>query len=182
MVVVVSVALAVTGCGGSQPRSAGPGRRAIDAAFHGSPPALAALHEQADALLGGGVSAFRARLRALRGHPVVVNLWASWCVPCQTEFPIYQKVAVRDGGTVAFLGLDVHDSTGEAAAWLKRYPVTYPSYLDPNRSIETSLRTIEGTPQTFFFNARGREEYDHGGPYTSVASLQRDIRTYLGVR
>ncbi len=105
MVVVVSVALAVAGCGGSQPRSAGPGRRAIEAAFHGSPPALAALRGQADALLD-----------------------------------------------------------------------------DPSRSIETSLRTIEGTPQTFSFNARGREEYDHGGPYTSVASLQRDIRTYLGVR
>jgi hypothetical protein len=44
------------------------------------------------------------------------------------------------------------------------------------------LRTIEGTPQTFFFNPQGREEYDHGGPYTSVRSLERDIRTYLGVR
>jgi cytochrome c biogenesis protein CcmG/thiol:disulfide interchange protein DsbE len=181
-VVVVPVALAVVGCGSSLPRSAGPSRRAIEAAFHGSPTSLVALHEESDQLLGGGVPAFRARLRALRGHPVVVNLWASWCVPCQTEFPIYQKVAVRDGSKVAFLGLDVHDTKGDAAAWLRRYPVTYPSYVDPNRAIETSLRTIEGTPQTFFFNARGREEYDHGGPYTTVRSLERDIRTYLGVR
>ena len=182
MVVVVPVALAVAGCGSSLSHSAGPSRRAIEAAFHGSPPALVALHEQADKLLGGGVSAFHARLRALRGRPVVVNLWASWCGPCQTEFPIYQKVAVRDGSKVAFLGLDVHDTQSDAATWLKRYPVTYPSYVDPNRAIETSLRTIEGTPQTFFFNARGREEYDHGGPYTTVAALQRDIHTYLGVR
>jgi cytochrome c biogenesis protein CcmG, thiol:disulfide interchange protein DsbE len=182
MAIMVPLALAIAGCGSSLPHSAGPSRRVIETAFHGSSPALVAVHEQADALLGGGVTAFRARLRALRGHPVVVNLWASWCVPCQTEFPVLQKVAVRDGGTVAFLGLDVHDTQRAAGAWLKRYPVTYPSYLDPDRAIESSLRTIEGTPQTFFFNARGREEYDHGGPYTTVASLERDIRTYLGVR
>lgn len=182
MGVVVALALAVVGCGSSLPRSAGPSRRAIEAAFHGSPSALVAVHAQADELLDGGVAAFRARLRALRGHPVVVNLWASWCEPCQSEFPVYQKVAVRDGGRVAFLGLDVHDTRSAAAAWLRRYPVTYPSYLDPHRAIETSLRTIQGTPQTFFFDARGREQYDHGGPYTTVAALQRDIRTYLGVR
>jgi cytochrome c biogenesis protein CcmG, thiol:disulfide interchange protein DsbE len=180
--VVIPLALAVGGCGSSLQRSAGPSRRAIEAAFHGSPAPLVALHVQADQLLGGGVSGFHARMRSLRGHPVIVNLWASWCLPCQTEFPIYQKVAVRYGGEVAFLGLDVHDSKGDASAWLKRYPVTYPSYFDPDRAIETSLRTIEGTPQTFFFNARGREEYDHGGPYTTVRSLERDIRTYLGVR
>jgi cytochrome c biogenesis protein CcmG, thiol:disulfide interchange protein DsbE len=181
-VVVIPVALAVAGCGSSLPRSAGPSRRAIEAAFHGSPAPLAALHHQANRLLGGGVSGFRARMQSLRGHPLIVNLWASWCVPCQTEFPIYQKVAVRYGSKVAFLGLDVHDTESHASAWLKRYPVTYPSYLDPDRAIETSLRTIEGTPQTFFFNAQGREEYDHGGPYTNVRSLERDIRTYLGVR
>jgi thiol-disulfide isomerase/thioredoxin len=181
-VVVIPVALAVAGCGSSLQRSAGPSRRAIEAAFHGSPAPLAALHHQANELLGGGVSGFRARMQALRGHPLIVNLWASWCAPCQTEFPLYQKVAVRYGSAVAFLGLDVHDTAGDASAWLKRFPVTYPSYLDPNRAIETSLRTIEGTPQTFFFNAQGREEYDHGGPYTNVRSLERDIRTYLGVR
>jgi cytochrome c biogenesis protein CcmG/thiol:disulfide interchange protein DsbE len=182
MAVVVPLSLVISGGGGALPRSSGPARRAIEVAFHGSPQALVGLHAQADMLLGGGAAAFRARMRALRGHPVVVNLWASWCVPCQTEFPVYQKVAVHDGSKVAFLGLDVHDTRSDAAAWLKRYPVTYPSYLDPNRAIETSLRTIEGTPQTFFFDAQGREEYDHGGPYTTVAALERDIRTYLGVR
>jgi cytochrome c biogenesis protein CcmG/thiol:disulfide interchange protein DsbE len=180
--VVIPVALTVAGCGSSLQRSAGPSRRAIVAAFHGSPAPLAALHVQADQLLGGGASGFRTRMRSLRGHPVIVNLWASWCVPCQTEFPIYQKVAVRYGREIGFLGLDVHDSKGDASAWLKRYPVTYPSYVDPDRRIEAWLRTIEGTPQTFFFNAQGREEYDHGGPYTTVRSLERDIRTYLGVR
>jgi cytochrome c biogenesis protein CcmG/thiol:disulfide interchange protein DsbE len=154
---------------------------AADAAFRGSPTALAGVHRQADRILQGGVAAFRARLHALRGHPVIVNLWGSWCEPCQSEFPVFQKAAVRYGRRIAFLGVDVNDQAAAATAFLKRFPVTYPSYFDPHRTIEASLRTIEGTPQTFFFDARGREQFDRGGPYTTLASLERDIHLYLGV-
>jgi thiol-disulfide isomerase/thioredoxin len=59
----------------------------------GSPPPLAALHEQGGALLEGGARALRARLRALKGYPVVINKWASWCVPCKDEFGALQRVA-----------------------------------------------------------------------------------------
>src|SRR5690349_20983554 len=61
------------------------------------PAALGRLHEQANTLLGGGTPAFQARLRALRGHPVVVNKWASWCSPCRAEFPVFQQVATSHG-------------------------------------------------------------------------------------
>jgi thiol-disulfide isomerase/thioredoxin len=180
--IAVPVAVALAGCGGSSgPRSAAPSRTAVEAAFHGSPPALAAVHGQGNRILDGGVAAFRTRLRSLRGHPVIVNLWGSWCEPCQSEFPVFQRAAVRYGRRIAFLGVDVHDKASAASAFLKRFPVTYPSYFDPDRRIEASLQTLEGTPQTFFFNARGREEFDHGGPYTTLASLGRDIHTYLGV-
>ena len=182
-VLVIPLSLAVTACGTStSAHSAGPSRAAIRAAFRGSSPPLAAIHAQADELLGGESTALETRLRALRGHPVVVNLWASWCGPCQTEFPVFQQAAVRYGRRIAFLGVDEHDTHAGATSWLKRFPVTYPSYADPDRSIDATLRTIEGTPQTFFISAQGREEYDHGGDYTSLASLSRDIRTYLGVR
>ncbi len=154
----------------------------IQAAFRGSPPPLAAVHAQADELLGGESRALEARLRALRGHPVVINLWASWCVPCETEFPVFQQTSVSDGRRIVFLGVDEADTHSGATAWLKRFPVTYPSYFDPHRSIDATLRTLEGTPQTFFIDARGHEVYDHAGYYTSVAALKSDIRTYLGVR
>jgi thiol-disulfide isomerase/thioredoxin len=179
-VIAIAVGLLLAGCGSAAPRSAQPGRTAVDAAFQGSPPAIAALHRQADDLLPGGPSAFSARLKSLRGHPVIVNLWGSWCEPCQGEFPVFQKAAVRFGRHVAFVGIDVADKNPAARAFLKRFPLTYPSYLDPHRAIESSLRTYRGTPQTFFFDARGREQYDRAGPYSSVASLRRDIRTYLG--
>ncbi len=85
-------AAALAGCGASAPaRNAAPSPHDVTVAFRGSPPTLAALHGQADRLLGGGLSAFRARLAALHGYPVVVNKWASWCGPCQSEFPVFQK-------------------------------------------------------------------------------------------
>jgi cytochrome c biogenesis protein CcmG/thiol:disulfide interchange protein DsbE len=175
----VAVGLLIAACGGSTPRNAAPSRTAVEAAFQGSPPALAAIHHQADQLLAGGPAAFHRRLAALRGHPVVVNMWASWCEPCQSEFPVFQKVAVADGRRIGFVGIDVSDHNGAAGAFLKKFPVSYPSYVDPKKAIQASLRTYNVMPQTFFFDARGREQYDHGGPYLTVGSLQRDIKLYL---
>jgi thiol-disulfide isomerase/thioredoxin len=179
--IAIPLGLVLAGCGSSAPRSDAPGRTALDAAFRGSPPELRAVHVQADRILAGGVPAFRARMRALRGHPVIVNLWGSWCEPCQSEFPVFQRAAVRYGRRIAFLGVDERDKASAAAAFLRRFPVTYPSYFDPDRAIESSLQTLDATPQTFFFDARGREQYDHAGPYTAFASLTRDIKTYLGI-
>jgi cytochrome c biogenesis protein CcmG, thiol:disulfide interchange protein DsbE len=183
-VVAIPVAILVSGCGGSgtSSHSAAPSRTAVEAAFRGSPAPLAEIHAQSDRLLGGGVAAFHARLRALAGHPIVVNMWGSWCEPCQSEFPVFQKAAVQDGRRVAFLGIDSKDTNRAASAFLKRFPVTYPSYTDPDKAILASLRTYDAMPQTFYFNARGHEVYDHAGPYTSLKSLQHDIRYYLHVR
>src|SRR5579862_4120755 len=57
----------------------------VQARLAGSPAALAALHVQAGRILAGGAPALHARLAALHGYPLVINKWASWCVPCQSE-------------------------------------------------------------------------------------------------
>src|SRR4051812_40437556 len=100
------IALALAGCGGSDPPSAAPSKERAERALAGSPPALASIHRQANQLLGGGTSAFDARIEQLRGHPVVVNKWASWCAPCRAEFPIFQRVGLRYGKRVGFLGVN----------------------------------------------------------------------------
>jgi thiol-disulfide isomerase/thioredoxin len=179
----VLVAIAVAGSAviaacGSQPKSANETKGQITAAFKGSPPPLAALHAQANQLLGGGTAAFKSRLTALHGYPVVVNEWASWCGPCQSEFPSYQRAAVTYGGRVAFMGLDTKDHNSAAASFLAKFPVTYPSYTDPQATIGSSLHSFSVYPQTLFFNRQGKMVYDKAGPYLSVASLEQDIKRY----
>ncbi len=85
------------------------GAAAVDHALADSPPLLASLHQQADQLLGNQ-SALAERIRALRGYPIVVNAWASWCAPCRAEFALFAAASARYGRRVAFLGADTDDS------------------------------------------------------------------------
>jgi thiol-disulfide isomerase/thioredoxin len=179
--VALVAAVAIAGCG-SHTKSAAPTAGSVAAAFRGSPAPLASLHSQANKLLSGGTAAFEARLSALRGHPVVVNMWASWCGPCQFEFPAYQKVAVALGRKVAFMGVDEKDSTSAAASFLRRFPVTYPSYTDPNAAIAGSLRSYAAYPQTFFIGPSGKHLYDKAGPYATPAALEHDIKFYFHIQ
>lgn len=144
----------------------------------GSPAPLAALHAQANDLLGGGLGALRARLAALRGTPVVVNKWASWCEPCRAEFGVFQRVAVSDGRAVAFLGIDSGDtSRADARTFLHSFPVSYPSYYDASGQAGQVLTDSSNTPVTVFLD-RGGAIFIHQGPYPSVAKLEQDVQRY----
>jgi cytochrome c biogenesis protein CcmG/thiol:disulfide interchange protein DsbE len=171
--------VSLSACGASQPHSAAPTRSVERTAFKGSPPPLASLHSQANQLLGGGPSAFHARLNGLKGYPVVVNKWASWCGPCQTEFPAFQKASVKYGRQVAFVGVDGKDGNGSAAAFLRKFPVSYPSYVDPHEAISRSIQAATYYPQTVYFDRSGKMVFDHAGPYESAAALEHDIQQYV---
>ena len=102
-------------------------RAQVSKPIAGAPAELAALHARVNELHGGGVKAFDAQLRALRGYPVVVNMWASWCDPCRRELPLLQREALARGARVAFLGVDVTDDAdarraGAASASRCRIP------------------------------------------------------------
>jgi cytochrome c biogenesis protein CcmG, thiol:disulfide interchange protein DsbE len=178
LVALVIVAVLVARPKTSTPRSAHLSQSAVSTALAGSPRALASLHAQSNQVLPGGTKAFTARLKALRGHPVVVNEWASWCEPCQTEFPVFQRASVDFGRQVAFIGLDARDTDAAAGAFLHRFPVSYPSYADPSQHIATMLKAVGGVPQTVYINRRGKQVFDHAGPYETAASLQADVRRY----
>jgi thiol-disulfide isomerase/thioredoxin len=176
LVLTFSAAL-VAGCG-TAARNEAPGPQQVTTAFKGSPPSLAALHAQANDILGGGPKAFKARLAALHGHPVVVNKWASWCGPCQSEFPVFQKVAVDFGRRVAFVGIDGKDPGTGGKAFLKKFPVTYPSYADPGEDIARAIQAATFYPQTIYFDRNGKLVYDHAGAYVSDSALIKDVRRY----
>jgi len=143
----------------------------------GAPPKLAALRARVNELRGGGLQALDAQLMALRGTPVVVNLWASWCDPCRRELPFLQRQAVQRGARVAFLGVNVGDERGQAKALAARYPMPYPSFEDP-RSRSTGRYKARGLPTTAFYDASGKLEIVHQGAFPTGAKLAEAIERY----
>ena len=144
----------------------------------GSPEPLAALHAQAGALLEGGSPALHARLSALKGYPVVINKWASWCVPCREESAAFQRVSAEYGARVAFLGIDSEDPhRADALAFLKSFPVSYPSYYDKSGSLGLQMTDSTFRPATVFIPVHGTP-YIREGEYPNAAKLRRDVERY----
>ncbi len=151
-----------------------PALSAGTSALSGSPPPLGALHRQAGQLLGG---ALISRIHQLHGYPIVVNAWASWCVPCQKEFALFASASQRFGRKVAFLGADTEDSSGAAQSFLAKHRVSYPSYQTSVSDLG-SLVSIAGLPTTVFISATGKVLYAHSGQYVSQGTLDQDIESY----
>ena len=176
---VLVVGLSQAGGGGSDsPKSAAPSSAQVSKELAGAPAPLAKVHAQANQLLGGGPDAYKARLDELKGHPVVVNKWASWCGPCRAEFPDFQKLSVKYGKRVAFLGVDGNDNHDDAVKFLKQYPVSYPSYEDGDNRIAQVFNAVQAFPSTVFYDKTGKLSYIRQGQYPSEQKLEQDIQRY----
>jgi cytochrome c biogenesis protein CcmG, thiol:disulfide interchange protein DsbE len=139
---------------------------------------LAKLRAQANVLLDGGPAAYRVRLASLRGAPVVVNQWASWCGPCRFEFPFLQRLAQRYAGRVAFMGVVSQDSRSDAEGFLKKFPVPYPRFYEQDASVTRVFRGGRAWPTTAFYGADGALAFAHIGAYATQQKLDDDIRRY----
>jgi cytochrome c biogenesis protein CcmG, thiol:disulfide interchange protein DsbE len=175
---LAAIVLALPACG-SGPGGSHGSAPDYKKALAGAPKPLAELYDQADQLLPGGADAFQQRLAALRGHPVVVNKWASWCGPCRFEFPWFQSLASKRGGQIAFLGVNSNDSDGPAKQFLSELPLPYPSYSDPDLKIAQDLG---GPPQAFptttFYDRSGKQVFSHPGVYANEQDLTADVNRY----
>ncbi len=121
-------------------------------------------------------------LSDLRGTPIVLNIWASWCVPCQQEAPTLERAwrqQARPRG-VLFLGLDMLDVTSDAQTFMRHYRVDYPNIRDPGNDVPHSYGAT-GVPETFFISARGRI-VGHISGVSDSRQLTEGIRAALSGR
>lgn len=93
--------------------------------------------------------------RELRGHPVVLNFFASWCVACKDEAHLLHATAQEQAGKVLFLGVDVQDLTGDARAFARKYEINYVAVRDRSNSTYSNYG-LTGVPESYFIDSRGR--------------------------
>lgn len=116
--------------------------------------------------------------RDLQGHPVVLNFWASWCIPCKREAPRLNASAAAHKGQVAFLGVDVNDFSSDAVRFLSRHQVNYVSVRARGPSTYADYG-LTGLPETYFLDARGRIVAHTIGEITS-SGIEEGIGQSLG--
>jgi thiol-disulfide isomerase/thioredoxin len=93
-------------------------------------------------------------LAQVRGTPMVVNVWASWCPPCIEELPLLEKVSRELEGEVDFIGINLEDDPTKALQLMQDFGISYPSVIDQSGDTRAKL-TIPGPPVTFFVTAEG---------------------------
>ncbi len=116
--------------------------------------------------------------RELRGRPLVVNFWASWCLPCREEAPILNAAARAHTGDVVFVGIDVQDLPEDAVAFSREFQTPYASVRDRSNATYEAYG-LTGVPETYYLDAQGRVVAHTPGP-VSRTSLEAAIAVLQG--
>jgi len=140
---------------------------------------VATVGQPAPELAGTTIDSKAVSLSGLRGHPVLVNFWGSWCVPCQREFPLllatYGAHHQADGFEI--LGVLWNDSPAPARDFMARYGATWPSLPDPDGSAKATYRAV-APPQSYFIDRTGVILSRQIGELTA-ADLDRQLAAIL---
>jgi cytochrome c biogenesis protein CcmG/thiol:disulfide interchange protein DsbE len=107
-------------------------------------------------------------LASLHGRPVVMNFWATWCVPCYQEHGVLLRGARQHGGSVQFLGIVYEDEEQRVREFLAQEGGAYPSLMDASGRTAIAYG-VYGVPETYFIDAQGRIAHKHVGPLDDAA-------------
>ena len=110
-------------------------------------------------------------LASLRGKPVAINFWASWCSPCQKEAPDLERVAQALHGRASLVGIDWTDGAGSARSYVNQHHLTYPNLIDAD-GVAGQAYGLNGLPTTFILDARGKITAVLRGPQSADALLR----------
>lgn len=133
--VVLGLAIALGACGDARP--------------------AARVNEPAPAISGATLSGETLDLAALRGRPVLVNFWASWCGPCRDEFPLFaDELAGRAADGFAIVGVLYKDDASLAAGFIDEFGATWPTVVDEDGSIAAAYNVV-APPQSYFIDGEG---------------------------
>jgi cytochrome c biogenesis protein CcmG/thiol:disulfide interchange protein DsbE len=177
MLMAALATLALAACGSESDGGSGKAPD-YEEALAGAPRPLARVYDQPNRLLSGGTDAFERQLADLRGYPVVVNKWASWCGPCRHEMPWFQRLSARLGKRIAFLGVNSEDTNDAAKDFLRQFPLPYPSFSDPGGEIAEAMEATIGFPATSIYDSNGELAHVQQGQYASIDALTADIERY----
>jgi thiol-disulfide isomerase/thioredoxin len=184
----VGVAALLAGCGGSGSSGNGVGSGISYVAGDGTVTMVPAKdRKQPVNLSGKTIDGTLIELAGYRGHPVVVNVWGSWCGPCRKEAPALQAAyAQLKSSGVAFLGIDTRDDDpAQAKAFEDNFGITYPSIVDDGGAVLLNLRGVvapSAVPTTLVIDEQGRVAARVSGPVdtTTLVGLVHDTRLSPG--
>jgi cytochrome c biogenesis protein CcmG/thiol:disulfide interchange protein DsbE len=117
------------------------------------------------------------KLSDLRGKVVLVNIWASWCKPCEQEAADLEEAwqFYKDGDDVVFIGVDYVDTPAGAFEYLKKFGITFPNAPDLKSNISSILNRQMGVPETYLIDRTGVLRQVKIGPFTSVDEIKAFI-------
>ena len=95
-------------------------------------------------------------------RPTVVNVWASWCIPCRSEAPLLERAHRQFGGEIDFVGINVADTQEAARSFVAEFDLSFENLFDPDRTVPAALGG-SGVPLTFFFAPGGELVYFQPG-------------------